>query len=160
MKRAPQTLVIGVGNPLRGDDGVGHVVTRALRRLNLPNVSVREESGESAALIEAWKNAENVIVIDAAQSGSAPGIIHRFDASCGPIPARFFHCSTHGLSAAEAIELARSLNQLPPRLILFGVEGRDFGVGETLSPEVAGAVDELVNRLRTQLKGAYERTRT
>lgn len=160
MKNARQTLVICVGNIFRGDDGIGHVAAQRLQQMNLPNVTVREESGEGAALIEAWKNFSAVIVIDAAQSGASPGTIHRLDATRVAIPTRFFHYSTHAFSVAEAVELARSLNQLPRRLILFAVEGRDFSGGEKLSPEVAGAVDELVNRLRIELNAAYEQMRT
>ena len=155
-----QTLVIGLGNSFRGDDGVGLVVVRRLRELEFPEVTLREESDPGAALMEAWKNAADVILIDAAQSGAAPGTIHRLDATRVAIPSRFFHYSTHAFSVAEAVELARSLNRLPPRLILFGIEGHDFTMGEKLSSEVAAAVDELLNRLRTELEGADERTRT
>ena len=135
MKSAPPTLVIGLGNAYRGDDGVGLVVTRRLRELALPNVTVREESGEGAALIEAWKNSDTVILVDAVQSGAAPGTVHRLDASRAPVPLRFFHYSTHAFSVAEAVELARALNQLPPRVILYGIEGRDFSAGESFPPK-------------------------
>ena len=152
MNRAPQTLVIGIGNPLRSDDGAGHVVVRRLRKLNLPDVGTREESGEGAALIEAWKNAENVIVIDTIQSGAAPGTIHRLDASRAPIPARFFHCSTHAFGVAEAVELARTLDRLPARLVLYGIEGANLNQGENLSPEVAAAVNELLGRIQREIE--------
>ena len=153
MNCAPQTLVIGIGNPLRSDDGVGRVVVRRLRELNLPDVSTCEETGDGAALIEAWKHAENVVVIDAVQSGAAsPGTIHRFDASCAPVPARFFHCSTHAFSVAEAVELARALDQLPSRLVLYGIEGGNFNAGENLSPEVAAAANELPGCIRREIE--------
>jgi hydrogenase maturation protease len=152
MNHVPQTLVIGIGNCLRGDDGVGHVAVQRLRALNLPNASAREESGEGAALIEAWKNAQNVILIDAVQTGAAPGTIYRLGANGAPIPARFFHCSTHGFGVAEAIGLARALDQLPPRLVLYGIEGRELNVGENLSPEVAAAVNELLGRIRQEIE--------
>ena len=144
MNRSPTTLVIGLGNPFRGDDAVGHTVAQRLRELAPPGVDVREESGEGVALIETWKDATDVILIDAAQSGAAPGTIHRLDASRGPVPTRFFPSSTHAFGVAEAVELARALNQLPPRVVLYGIEGRSFRAGETLSPEVAGAVDEVL----------------
>ncbi len=152
MKDALQTLIICVGNPLRGDDGTGRVVARRLREMKLPNVTVREESGEGTALIDAWTGAADVILVDAAQSGAAPGTIHRFDASVALVPSRFFHYSTHAFSVAEAVELARALDQLPPRLILYGIEGRDFRAGERLSPEVGAAVDELISHVRQDLQ--------
>ena len=152
MNTAPNTLVIGLGNAFRGDDGVGRVVARRLREIALPGVTVREESGEGAALMEAWMDAGAVILVDAVQSGAAPGTIHRLDATRTPVPSRFFHYSTHAFSVAEAVELARALNQLPPRLILYGIEGGDFTAGEQLSPEVAAAVDELLPRIRQEIQ--------
>ena len=153
MNRVRQTLLIGLGNQFGGDDGVGRVVARRLRELEMPAVQVREESGEGAALMEAWQEAMAVILVDAARSGAAPGTIHRFDVSRVPVPSRFFHYSTHAFSVAEAVELARALNQLPSRIILYGIEGRDFAAGERLSSEVAAAAEELVRRIRQELQG-------
>lgn len=149
---SPPLLVIGLGNAFRSDDGVGRVVARRLRELALPGVTVSEESGEGAALMDAWKDAGAVILVDAVQSGAAPGTIHRLDATDTPVPSRFFHYSTHAFSVAEAVEMARALSQLPPRLILYGIEGRDFTSGEQLSPEVAAAMDELLARVREEIQ--------
>jgi hydrogenase maturation protease len=152
MTTAPDTLIIGLGNEFRGDDGVGRVVARRLREAAMPGVTVREESGEGAALMDAWKDAAAVILVDAVQSGAAPGTIHRLDATHTPVPSRFFHYSTHAFSVAEAVELARALDQLPPRLILYGIEGGNFAAGEELSPEVAAAMDELLPRITQEIQ--------
>jgi hydrogenase maturation protease len=149
---ASRVLVIGVGNRYRSDDGAGRVVAGHLQRDCPPDVEVREESGEGAALMDAWKDAGAVILVDAVQSGAAPGTIHRLDATDTPVPSRFFHYSTHAFSVAEAVELARALGQLPPRLILYGIEGANFAAGEKLSPEVAAAVNELLPRIREEIQ--------
>ena len=145
-------MLIGLGNSHRCDDGVGRVVARRGREAQSPGVLVREETGEGTALMEAWKGADAVVLVDAVQSGDAPGTIHRFDAQAQSIPARFFHYSTHAFSVAEAVELARALNQLPPRLVLYGVEGKDFSFGETFSPEVAAVVDEVLSRVSREMQ--------
>ncbi len=150
MNQAVSILVLGLGNLCRGDDGAGRVVAQRLRELALPEVEVREESGEGTALMEAWKNAGTVFLIDAALSGAAPGTIHRLDANEMPVPSRFFHYSTHAFSVAEAVELARALGRLPLRLILYGLEGQDFSAGEKLSPEIDVAAYELVRRVRME----------
>jgi hydrogenase maturation protease len=137
-------LVIGVGNEFRGDDGVGLEVARALLAEVPPHVTVLEASGEGAALMEAWKGYERVIVVDATSSGSPPGAIHRFEAHREPLPAPFFHYSTHAFSVAEAIEMARALGQLPPEIIVYGIEGKQFVAGEGLSPEVETAASAVV----------------
>lgn len=145
-------LVLGLGNAFRCDDGAGRVVARRLRDEGLPRVAVREASGEGTALMEAWSGADLVILVDAVQSGDAPGTIHRFDANRVSVPARFFHYSTHAFGVAEAVELARALNQLPPQLVLYGIEGMDFAAGERLSTEVSTAIDEVLARVRQEIQ--------
>lgn len=151
MSATTQTLVIGLGNDFRRDDGAGRVAARMIASAQADGVRVIEASGEGAALMDAWRDAESVVLIDAVHSGAAPGTIHRLDARAQPIPSNFFHYSTHAFSVAEAVELARALDQLPPRLIVFGIEGKDFSSGEDLSPEVAAAVEEVARQVKGEL---------
>lgn len=145
------TLVIGVGNNYRRDDAVGVAIARALREKNLRHVQVLEQSGEGTALLEAWRGAGRVILIDAVRSGAAPGTIFRFEAHRQSIPTKFFHSSTHDFGVAEAIELARTLGQLPKSLIVYGIEGKDFSLGEGLSPEVAHAASQVLDKILNEL---------
>ena len=146
-----EALLIGIGNEYRSDDAVGLIVARRVREKTLDQVCVREASGEGAALMEAWKAAQTVILIDAVCSGAEAGAVHQFEAQNQPAPAGFFHCSTHAFSVAEAIELARALNRLPPRLIVYGIEGRNFEAGVGLSPEVDEAAQRVVDRILQDL---------
>jgi hydrogenase maturation protease len=146
-----QILVIGLGNDYRGDDAVGRIAARRLKATAGDDVRVVEESGEGASLIEAWKGADFVILIDAVHSGGAAGTIHRFDAGMRPVPSSFFHYSTHAFSVAEAVELARALNQLPPRLRVYGIEGKNFDSRVGLSPEVEAAADEVLRSVKEEL---------
>jgi len=60
------------------------------------------------------------------------------------------------VSVAEAIELARALGQLPPKLVVYGIEGKDFSAGVGLSPEVEGRIAELTERVLRELLDATE----
>ena len=133
------TRIIGIGNEFRCDDGVGVFVARLIKARNIAGVEVIERSGEGAELIQSWRGANNVFLIDAVSSGSNPGTIHRIDAKTHPIPLQFFHYSTHAFSIAEAIEMAKILSVLPERCVVFGIEGTDFGWGERLSEPVRNA---------------------
>ena len=146
-----QILIIGLGNDYRGDDAVGRVLARKLQAIGGDNVRVLEESGEGAALMESWKGGDFVILIDAVHSGGAAGTVHRFDTVTQPVPGSFFHYSTHAFSVAEAIELARALNQLPPRLIVYGIEGKNFDSRVGLSPEVKVAAEKVFCRVKEEL---------
>ena len=144
-------LIIGLGNDYRGDDAVGRVLARRLQAIAGDDVRVLEESGEGAALMESWKGANFVILIDTVHSGGAAGTAHRFDAATEPVPGSFFHYSTHAFSLAEAVELARALNQLPPRLIVYGIEGKNFDSRVGLSPEVEVAAEEVFRMVKEEL---------
>src|SRR5512142_1763686 len=126
-------LVVGMGNEFRSDDAVGLVVARRISARRLPEVVVLEESGEGVALMERWKGARQAILVDAVSSGAKPGTIHRFDAHLRSIPAKFFHSSTHSFGLAEAVELARALGELPPRLVVYGIEASRFTAGVALT---------------------------
>lgn len=134
-------VIIGVGNEYRGDDGVGIVIARRLRARLPSDIKIIEAGGEGVSLLDAWQGANFVVLLDAAQSGAPPGTIHRFDASTESIPSAFLNYSTHAFSVAEAVELSRVLHELPPHLIVYGIEGSNFEAGAGLSPavEVAAA---------------------
>jgi hydrogenase maturation protease len=132
-------MVIGVGSRWAGDDAAGLAVAR--------RVGGRELEGDPTALLDAWADADDVVVVDAAASDAPPGTIRRFDARTGPLPARLLRTSTHAFGVPDAIELARALGRLPARLEVYAIEGARFTAGAALSPEVEQAVGELAASL-------------
>ena len=150
-----QILVIGIGNEYRNDDGVGLIVARKLRAKNLPGVLVTESSGDGAALMEAWEAARTVILIDAAFSGAEPDTVSRFDVAIQPLPISFSFHSTHAFGVAEAIGLAQALQQLPPSLIVYAIEGKHFSAGTSLSPEVAEVSQKVVEQVMLEVSSFH-----
>ncbi len=146
-----KTIVIGVGNEYRGDDGAGRLVARRLVNRVPTDVEVRESSGESAGLMEVWESYNRVYLVDAVESHQPPGTIHRIEAHDCEMPRDFFHCSTHAFSIAEAIELARSLELLPPEVIVYGIEGKWFESGKKLTPEVEAGIATVTDRIIEEL---------
>ena len=144
---AHRILVIGVGNPDRGDDGVGCVVAHRLKSGTTPLARVIEVNGEVTELLDLLSGSSDVLIIDACQSGVAPGTIQRIDVADRMLPSDSFGASTHGMGLAQAIELARSFDQLPQRCIVFAVEGDSFEIGAPLSPAVQESVPIVVQRL-------------
>lgn len=150
----PRLLVIGVGNPFRGDDAAGLRAARLLKGLETSNIAIVEHSGEGASLMETWKGSDVVILIDAVSSGQPPGTIHRLDPVHNPLPAEMFQNSTHAFSLPQAIEMARALGQLPLRLLVYGIEGGNFQAGAELSPEVSKALPNVALQVREEVKSA------
>ncbi len=146
-------LLIGIGNPFRRDDGVGIQIAEKVRALQLEGVEVHTLSGEGTALMESWLEAEQVVIVDAVRSKATPGKIHEIDASMVRVPSEFFHYSSHAFGVAEAIELSRILNQLPPRVNVIGIEGNDFSEGIGFSPEVEIAAEQALVKIKSLFAG-------
>ena len=147
MIQSSKVLVVGGGNGYRHDDAAGLLVTRRLKKQSLSCAEVYEQTGEGTALIDLWKGAERVVVVDAVQSGAVPGTIHCFRANQDPLPARIFRDSTHAFGLIEAVELSRALRQLPSNFVIYGIEGENFEAGIGLSPVVLDAVNHLAKKL-------------
>ncbi len=144
-------LVIGIGNPDRGDDGAGLAAARALSEKAPDGVSVVELRGEPATLIDAWTKADVVFLIDACSSGAEAGAIRRFAVHERPLPEHFGAVSTHGFGVAATIELARAMDALPKSLVVYGIEACSFQAGWPLSAPVARAVEDVVARILAEL---------
>lgn len=150
-----KTLVIGIGNEYRSDDGLGIVIADRLSKLNLSGLKILKQNGEPTLLMDSWRDAYKTIVVDATSSGASPGTVTRFNAAEEPLPSQLFHYSTHSFSLADVIELSRRLDKLPERLIVYGVEGKNFQNGIGLTPEVENAVEKSI-LLITQEIGVYD----
>lgn len=107
---------------------------------------------EPTRLLDLWEGLDTVVVVDAVRSGAAPGTIHRVDAGTGPLPRELGLASTHAMGIADALELGRALGRAPRRIVVVGVEGASFAMGEELSPAVAEALDTLVAAALAELE--------
>lgn len=136
--------VFALGNPYRQDDGVGPWVARRLRKAGL---EVFEATDDLTRLVEGLAGADEAWVVEAVVSGRPAGTLHVMEVGPEPLPAVFERLSSHSFSLAEALELARTLGSLPPRTVIYGIEGRQFGLGEALSPEVRQAAEEVVQAI-------------
>jgi hydrogenase maturation protease len=146
-----RTLVIGVGNPDRGDDAVGIEVARRLRARGLSEASVCQSPRNASRLLESWQGRARVILIDAAAGAGRPGAIYRFEADAGPLPVSRLQASTHSWGVVEAVEMARSLGELPASLVVYAIEGTSFGPGQRLSPSVRRAATRVERRVLEEI---------
>ena len=148
-----RALVVGVGNRMRRDDGIGLAVAAQLENNPPPMTSITSLEGDCFRLLDIWRKSERVYVVDATL-GSEPGRIQRVDCSRWQMPSELAGGSTHGFGVWQAVQLARSLGRLPEHLVIVAVTGADFGLGEGLSPPVKRAVPEVVDFLRRELQSA------
>ncbi len=149
-------IVIGIGNPDRGDDAAGRAVARLLRGLLPKDVDLVEHDGETTGLLARLDGVTAAFLVDACASGAPAGTVRRFDVAERLLPREAFGLSSHSLGLAEAVELARALGQLPLCCVVYAIEGESFAVGAPLSPPVVTAVAEVAARLRTEIGGQSE----
>jgi hydrogenase maturation protease len=153
-----RVLVVGVGNAARGDDAAGLLAARLVRPLvagleAAGLVAVVTLEGDLLSLLDLWQDARAVVVVDAVTTGAPPGTTTRLDLTAGPLPASLRAASTHALSVAGAVELARALGRLPGRAILYGIEGRSFARGAAVSPAVADGAARAAVAIAADVEG-------
>ena len=138
-----RVLIIGYGNPLRGDDGFGwQAATRLLALIADPEVEVLPVQQLTPELMEPVSRAGRVVFIDAAAAGE-PGVLQERSVAADPETRRFTHHSTPGgLLAGAAALFGRA-----PQATLYSVPGQDFGFGERLTPPVERALADVVARV-------------
>ncbi len=146
---SPRTLVLGLGNPILRDDGVGWRIVESLRGRESPlgnNIEFDTFSRGGLALMERLIGYRRAVLVDAIETeGGAPGTVHRLKPDRLPRPPslRARHSdSVHDLSLPAALELGRRLGaELPDEVYIVAVEVADaHDFGETLTPEVEAAV--------------------
>jgi hydrogenase 3 maturation protease len=132
-----QKILLGLGNPVGRDDAVGLRVAEALRGtewLSIPAPTLENVLG----LVEKEKP-EKLVIVDAAEMGLPPGTIRRLPLGKG---AEMLG-STHGLPLPFLLSLVHI-----PEVVLIGIQPKEYGLGEGLSPEAQAAADSLIRLLR------------
>lgn len=144
-------VVIGVGNPDRGDDAIGREVARRLMHKAGPAARIVEADGEATTLLSQLEGASIAFLIDACVSGAPPGTVRRIDLATQSLPQARYGLSSHGFGLAEAVALAQTLGTLPPRCIVYAVEAETFEHGAPLSAAAARGVAEVAEALRREM---------
>lgn len=155
----PSTLVLGLGNPLCGDDGLGSEVVEMLARRELPPAVRVENAGTPGFALAAWLEGapQRLILVDAAKMGLAPGTWRRFDADEVRLIARDQILSLHEADLASGLALAEALHLLPEEVAFYAVEPERLTEATEISPGVRKVLPELVENIFDELWNEGER---
>ncbi|MGQ9588276.1 MAG: hydrogenase maturation protease [Thermoplasmata archaeon] len=151
--RSPvKTLVLGVGNPILSDDGVGIHVARKLRDEGIPGVDVEELAASGLELLDMVRGYDKVIIIDAIQTKQGkPGEFYVLDEN--DFERTIHGSSPHGVNIATALALGRKLipEQMPKVVVFLAIEAEDVvNVSESLTPAVSRAVPEILKKIEAE----------
>jgi hydrogenase maturation protease len=150
-----RTLVLGLGNPIMGDDGVGIAALRALQEeWELPpDVELVDGGTWGMNLLPLIESAGRLILLDAINSGVSPGTLTVLERH--QLPRYFaFKLSPHQIDLREVLAVAELRGALPERLVALGIQPARVEMGTALSPRVAASVGKLVDLVIDQLETA------
>ena len=153
-----KTLVLGLGNSILTDDGVGPKIARELEgRLAQQAVTVMEGSMGGLSLLDLLAGYDRAVIIDAIETaGGKAGQIYRLDVAA--LDATRHAASPHDVNFATALELGKQLNMtLPQRIDIFAVEVKDTSTfGEKCTPKVQAAIPRCVEMIIRELEGGQD----
>lgn len=147
----PGIVVLGIGNTLMGDDGVGAAVARSLTRTGPPpGVTVVESPNADMGLVRHFREAERVYVVDGIDAGAEPGAVFRFSPDEAGVTSLRSN-NIHGMGVGFLLTNAR-LTGANPDVVVFGIQVADIRPRpDTLTTEVARAAEAVAEMLRREL---------
>jgi len=143
--------VIGVGNPLAGDDGIGIALIGELEREGVPpGVELIDGGSGGLTLLTLLEGAARAILVDALEMGRAAGAVAGFDYAAGLFRAEGPGLSLHQAGLGEVLALGAELGRLP-ELFIVGIQPAQLELGRGLSLPVAAALPEALAAVRRRL---------
>jgi hydrogenase maturation protease len=151
----PAILVLGVGNTLMRDDGIGVRLMEALATVEpaLPGVEYVDAGTLSFLLLPMIEQCRALLVLDAAHLDTAPGDVRCLEGTAMDDFLRTARCSVHEVGVRDLLDVARLTGHLPERRAFVGVQPLEIGWGETMSDPVAGALPAAVTTARAVVSG-------
>jgi hydrogenase maturation protease len=146
-------LVLGIGNILLTDEGIGvHTINALLHEYIIPDgVTVVDGGTSGMALLTFIVKADHLIILDAIKAGQAPSTIVRLDGD--EVPAFFrTKISPHQIGLADVLAAAQLTGEQPDNITLFGVEPASMELGLELSDKLAPQLPYLVERVVKELE--------
>jgi len=153
-----RTLILGIGNPILRDDGIGPRLVQELRGLiNDPDVTLQDTSLSGINLMELLIGFDRAVIIDAIQSGASPGKVHWLTPGDFAVQYRDIY-SHHNMNLLQAIELGRDLAQPMPEVItIVAIEAEDVtNFGEDLTSEVERALPMALEQILAEINKEKE----
>ena len=146
----PAAAIVGVGNRILSDDGVGpHVIDALEAARGIPRREVRlYDAGTTGFFaLEAMSGCERAIVVDAIRVGEEPGTVHEYQFSDGGFDDEVPEVTMHDVSFTEALTFARDVYELPDDVRIVGVEPASLRTGLELSEPVRAAIPDVIEAI-------------
>jgi len=147
----PRIVIIGVGNLLMKDEGIGIHAVQSLQEIDLPPDVKLIDGGTSPDLISYTRAGDKMIIIDAARAGSKPGTIYRFrpeDIAAG----KGSLTSAHEMGVVENLNLMTITGNAPAEVVIIGIEPAEIDWGTELSPQLKQRLPAIVKAVLKEIR--------
>jgi len=158
MQGSASTVVVGIGNPLMRDEGVGVRLTEFLEAeyQDCADIEVFEAGSVGLGLLHIICGRRKAIIIDCARMGEAPGTIRRFRPEDVRSVKPLSRESLHEADLLQVVELSRQLGECPEHVVFFGIEPEVIAPGEGLSEALLRELPEYVMKIRREIDGCVD----
>lgn len=153
-------LVVGLGNPLMADEGIGVLLVQKLALLSqnkeisgCDDVEFYDGGVGGLSLLYKIEKRDKVILIDCAKMGTPAGTIRRFSPDQVKTIKQLGHFSLHEIDILKVLDLASQLDNAPKMVVIFGIEPASLNLGDTLSPILEQQVESYVQAIVAELDG-------
>lgn len=149
-RNRPRVVVVGIGNLLLKDEGIGVHVAQALERISLSNDFEVIDGGTSPDILPLLEGVDKLIIVDAAQGGGQPGDIYRFTIDRLSLEDSI-STSVHQIGLMETLMMTMALGIAPEETVIIGVEPKEIDWGLDLSPELENKIPEIIAMVHEEL---------
>jgi hydrogenase maturation protease len=151
------TLILGVGNILLKDEGVGVHVVRRMKEMNLPKyVEVLDGGTAGLELVDFIENRSKLIVVDAVKNGGRPGTIYRLTETNLRIKPKAI-MSFHEIDFLDALYMSDVMKNKPKEVVVIGIEPKDMSDGLELSSEIEERIPRIIEVVMEELESSNDK---
>jgi len=151
MTKVHDILILGIGNILLKDEGIGVHVVKKIKEMSLPdNVEVLDGGTAGLDLVDFISGYKKLIVIDAVTTGDKPGTIYRLLETNLKIKPKAI-MSFHEIDFLDALYMSDVMGEKPEEIIVIGVEPKDMSDGVELSPEIEERIPRIIEIVMEEL---------
>jgi hydrogenase maturation protease len=157
MVKQKDILVLGIGNTMLKDEGIGVRVAEKMMEMSLPpEVEVMDGGIKGLDLLYYIEGRKKVIVVDAVMAGAPPGTLFRFTDNDLAAKKGIMR-SAHGIDFSDVIAVARFSGTKPAEVIFLGIEPYDLSVSMELSPKIEEMIPILINLVMKEIEAYLSR---
>jgi len=148
-----EIVVLGLGNPLMTDEGIGVALIEQLSAIaeQFPNVDFIDAGTGGISLLYLIEGRRKAILLDCSYMETAPGTMKKFEPTEAQSVKKLAHQSLHEVDILKVLDLSKQLGQLPEKVVIFGIEPETIELGQALTETLSAKMDQYIAEIKKEL---------